>query len=302
MPYRPPPPVQAFDFGGLEIARFRFEKIAALRVMGEMRSEWVLYHPLRRGLRLAAEGVSHRMTPACLYLVAPRTRYDFWMESPRVRPDNPDFFVRMALVAKGENLAALGAAGYCVMLFAHFSIPFDDEAVRPGVYPVAIDTGLRQAVSRAVSILRASPDQTRFRPAESAGLAAVLAAAVGRVPDAAWVRLTADPRIRRALRRIREEPGGALDTPALARVAGLSPSRFAELFRGATGMTPHEAVRAERVAHAQRLLSHTFLEIALIAERCGFADRYHFSRVFKQVAGFAPAEYRKRSQAGVARV
>ncbi len=296
MSTRPPPPVQAFDFGRIAIARFRFEKIAALRLVRELTSEWVLYHSLGEGFRLAANETTHQMTPTNLYLIAPHTRYDLWMENPLVEPNDPDFFVRMSTVTEEEDLGALQAAGYGLWLFAHFSVQFEDEAVCPGIYPVAANEELQPLISRAISILRASPCQVHFRPSHSAMFAALLAGCVGRLPEEAWVRLTTDPRIRRALRKIREELGGDLTTPALARAAGLSPNRFTELFRMATGMTPCEAVRAERVAQAQRLLSHSHQRIDEIAESCGFADRYHFSRVFKRVTGFASAQYRKRSK------
>ena len=41
------------------------------------------------------------------------------------------------------------------------------------------------------------------------------------------------------------------------------------------------------------LLRYTDRSISEIAGECGFATRYHFSRVFKQIKGYAPAEFRK---------
>jgi len=42
-----------------------------------------------------------------------------------------------------------------------------------------------------------------------------------------------------------------------------------------------------------RLLHHSELSIKQIAERTGFCDRGHFSRVFRGERGLGPAEFRK---------
>ncbi len=49
---------------------------------------------------------------------------------------------------------------------------------------------------------------------------------------------------------------------AVAEVVGLSPQRFAVLFRESTGFTPHRYVDHRRVERAQRLLAN--LELSLV--------------------------------------
>lgn len=85
------------------------------------------------------------------------------------------------------------------------------------------------------------------------------------------------------------EPLTLLD---LARTSGWSSTRFAHRFRERTGSAPMEHLRRLRIAHARRLLADPTLSIRTIAERCGFADPYHFSRVFRAIDGLAPSHYR----------
>jgi transcriptional regulator GlxA family with amidase domain len=40
-------------------------------------------------------------------------------------------------------------------------------------------------------------------------------------------------------------------------------------------------------------LHHSALSIEQIAERCGFCDRYHFSRVFQKHREMGPATFRR---------
>lgn len=79
----------------------------------------------------------------------------------------------------------------------------------------------------------------------------------------------------------------------MARRAGLSSSRFARVFRERFGDSPHRFLLALRVRLAQDLLRETELSHERIAEHCGFADTFHFSKVFKRRTGTAPRAYRQ---------
>jgi AraC family transcriptional regulator len=79
----------------------------------------------------------------------------------------------------------------------------------------------------------------------------------------------------------------------LAQQTGFSPSYFARLFRETTGESPHQCVRRERVAHAQRLLKSSKLSLAQVAVESGFADQSYLTRVFKQALHVTPAAYRR---------
>ncbi|MDG2049505.1 MAG: AraC family transcriptional regulator [Myxococcota bacterium] len=80
----------------------------------------------------------------------------------------------------------------------------------------------------------------------------------------------------------------------LAEIALASESRFIRRFREATGRTPARYVQDRRVSHAAELLVSTDHTIDEIAGRCGFTNRYYFTRVFAQRMGCPPARYRSR--------
>jgi methylphosphotriester-DNA--protein-cysteine methyltransferase len=71
-----------------------------------------------------------------------------------------------------------------------------------------------------------------------------------------------------------------------------SESHFIRSFRRLIGSTPARYVQERRVQRAAELLARTTLSIDEIAERCGFANRYHFSRVFAQRLAEPPGRYR----------
>jgi AraC-like DNA-binding protein len=84
-----------------------------------------------------------------------------------------------------------------------------------------------------------------------------------------------------------------LSVQTMAERARLSPSRFATLFRHHFGISPHQYLLNMRIDHAKDLLLRSERTIEQIAQYCGFADIYHFSKVFKQHTGLAPSHYRK---------
>ena len=86
-----------------------------------------------------------------------------------------------------------------------------------------------------------------------------------------------------------EEP---LDNGRLAEIAQSSESCFIRRFREAMGQTPARYVQDRRVAQASELLVCTDYSIDEVAQRCGFANRYYFSRVFSERVGRPPARYR----------
>jgi AraC-like DNA-binding protein len=79
----------------------------------------------------------------------------------------------------------------------------------------------------------------------------------------------------------------------LAAMTGLSPSHFFSLFKSATGFTPIAFFIGLRMQRACELFQNTQATIKEAAELVGYSDRYYFSRLFKQVIGVPPGEYRR---------
>ena len=78
----------------------------------------------------------------------------------------------------------------------------------------------------------------------------------------------------------------------IARSAGVSRQYLLRLCRIAGRPTPMKQLYSKRVEIAADLLLHTGLCVAEIAEQCGFADQFHFSRKFKESLGRSPQAWR----------
>ena len=60
-------------------------------------------------------------------------------------------------------------------------------------------------------------------------------------------------------------------------------------------MPPAAFVRKEKAEEAKHLLRYTDKPISTIALYLGFSSQSHFSRVFREITGMPPAEYRKQA-------
>lgn len=86
--------------------------------------------------------------------------------------------------------------------------------------------------------------------------------------------------------------------PALARLVGLRPSRFQQLFREVHGTSVYAHVMGLRLAMAQRLLASTTEPVQAIAAQVGYANAFLFSRLFTKHLGMSPTAYRAQARAG----
>lgn len=87
-----------------------------------------------------------------------------------------------------------------------------------------------------------------------------------------------------------------LPVHVLAKLAHVTPSHLAHLFRKELGMSPSDYVRHRRMTIARSLLRQGDLSISQIGKQVGFDDPYHFSRVFRRHEGMAPTAYRNASK------
>jgi AraC family transcriptional regulator of arabinose operon len=94
--------------------------------------------------------------------------------------------------------------------------------------------------------------------------------------------------------RILERPNQRWTLHGMARMAGLSPSRFSALYRRFFSRSPIDDVIAARIDKARLLLTNTRLAVGDVARDCGFQSISHFSRQFRRWVGCAPRDYYRR--------
>jgi AraC-like DNA-binding protein/ligand-binding sensor protein len=105
------------------------------------------------------------------------------------------------------------------------------------------------------------------------------------------------PLVRRARAYILANQADPIDLAKVAQAMHVSTFYFCKMFKRATGLTFTEYLSRVRVEKTKKLLLNPHLQISEIAYNVGFQSLTHFNRVFRQVVGQSPTEYRKSKSA-----
>jgi AraC family transcriptional regulator of arabinose operon len=78
-----------------------------------------------------------------------------------------------------------------------------------------------------------------------------------------------------------------------SRAAGITPQHLIRVFRQHYRVTPGRYLWHTRVERGAGLLAATGLTVSEIADRCGFKNPFHFSRLLKKMQGVSPRQLRQ---------
>ena len=102
-----------------------------------------------------------------------------------------------------------------------------------------------------------------------------------------------DEKISGILAYINQNLDRHISNTELSELCYQHPNHFVRFFKKHTGTTPQQYITERRVQMAKRLIEQTDLKFSDIAERVGFCDAPHLSKVFKRFYSLTPQECRK---------
>ena len=100
------------------------------------------------------------------------------------------------------------------------------------------------------------------------------------------------PAIEKAIFYIMTDVGKKFSLEEIASLCHLSPSYFSTLFRQETGKAFIKYVNDMRIEKAKILLQENKKSVLDISLECGFNTLTHFIKIFKQITGLTPSQYR----------
>lgn len=103
-----------------------------------------------------------------------------------------------------------------------------------------------------------------------------------------------DPAIGPVLAHIAAHYDDDIRVADLAALAGLARSRFGERFRAWSGRSPMAFLRRYRIDRACEQLHDNGRCLDTIAQACGYADAFAFSKAFRAEMGLSPSAFRRR--------
>jgi AraC-like DNA-binding protein len=104
---------------------------------------------------------------------------------------------------------------------------------------------------------------------------------------------TIDPRIQKAVDLMSKNFVANPNNEVIARSIGMSVNNYIRRFRQEIGLSPQRYCMNRRLDKARNLLLNTENSIDEIAAKTAFANRYHFSKAFKNFFKISPSAFRK---------
>lgn len=160
------------------------------------------------------------------------------------------------------------------VLTGYRDFEYAQRAIRLGVSRFLLKPSKMDEIQEALTYMTAELDRLPPEEAEE--------------PDAAGGSFL----VRQARSYIAQHCGSKLSLQEVADHCFVSQWHLSKLLNRHLGQTFYDLLNAERTHRAKELLEDPALRISEIAERVGYADTAHFSRVFKKLEGVSPGEWR----------
>lgn len=100
-------------------------------------------------------------------------------------------------------------------------------------------------------------------------------------------------RIDEVIQYIHRNYAASIGLTEIADEFGISSHYLSRIFKAGTGVNLSDYIAGYRIERAQELLKNTAKSIQEIGEAVGIPSRATFQRLFKQITGVSPSEYRK---------
>lgn len=98
-------------------------------------------------------------------------------------------------------------------------------------------------------------------------------------------------------KHVTNTPADTWTVADMAEIVNLSTNRFSVLYRKFFGQSPMDDLLSARIELAKSYLVSSSSTLEVIADGCGFANVYYFSKLFKKRTGYPPGKYRRGAQA-----
>lgn len=231
---------------------------------GVENKDWRFYWNNSPGAYLIRNGEETAMLPACYYLISPGTRFSTRAEKS------------------------------CFHLWIHFSAGIPFNRISPGIYPVVPDRNIKDKISSLSKYLLKNDN---LEVSMRLLLYSLIFDSLSNFHQKDFESFKSlDSRIEMAMDILNKNTSSVIGNDELAEKVHMATNGFIRLFTNETGVSPQKYSRRRRIEKAAKMLHLSDMKIEDIAKDCGFIDRYHFSRVFKQVLNHSPAMFREENK------
>jgi AraC-like DNA-binding protein len=233
---------------------------------------------------------SYVLNKEIVILIPPNTAFSTKLKN------NPSGSVKESILGKQiENISELDYVENdekADHLFVHFNLGLEPDHVIPGLYVFRIDETIKILIDQIKQQIISNGLQINL--SQSLFIHALIFHFLKEMPSNAWNNKVFDIRVLKSINFLEKHIDRKISNRELASMANMATNSFARLFHENINYSLQEYIRKNRIEKACKFMHHTSDSIDMIAINCGFGDRQHFSKVFKQIMNISPAVYKKR--------
>jgi len=248
---------------------------------------WRIYWNKNEGGELKHQEEIYKMDPNYIYIIAPFTSFSSRFTKKHIY--NTGIHVSGHHLTESYQESDV-EENSLIHFFTHFNLGVPFDHVYPGIYKIELTKHLKERLHYLTKRLKI--ENKDFKLTFNLKLQSFIKEAISNIGAELWKAINIDDRVLTVLRYIEININTKLSNADLAEIVNMAPNSFARLFREEMNITLHNFIHKRKIARACDLFEHTDKTIEEVTFDLGFSDRYHFSRVFKNVTGITPAVYK----------
>ncbi len=250
---------------------------------------WRLYYNTFGNASVHFKGVTHYLTPDKVILIPPNTSFSTNLKNKTNSKFSESIIGKQ--IESNEELRKINQDGKADHLFVHFNLGLEGDHIIPGLYVFKVDEHIKNRINEIKQSIIIN--EVNIDLSLSLAIYSLIFNFLRQTSPTAWDNKLFDTRVMQILNFIENHLDRKITNEELAEMVNMATNSFARLFHESTNYTLQEYIRKKRIERACNFMHHTSDSIDLISLNCGFVDRQHFSKVFKQEMNITPAIYKK---------
>lgn len=252
---------------------------------------WRIYWNKNQGGVIGYNRKEYAMSPNKLYIIAPNTPYYSHYFSPNNTNDKVEQ-VQGKRVDEGEEETQLSKHSL-LHLYIHFNLGIPFDYVKEGIYTLDLSPFQQEKLENLTQYLKKG---NVFDFSTTMYLQSLIFEFIAQLDASLWDSARMDTRVLNVIRYIDRNIAHNYSNEQLASLVNMATNSFARLFHDTMQLPLQLFIKQRKINNACGLFDHNDFSIEEVAHQLGFADRYHFSRIFKQIRGISPGEYCKEKR------
>jgi AraC-like DNA-binding protein len=250
---------------------------------------WRLYHNSIGDASVIYNGVTTTLNPEQILIIPPNTPF-----STKLKGLTGKSFTDRHIRRKINNMDEVEefrnnkASDH---LFIHFNLGLPYDLLEPGIYNFEVREKEKNLLDEIKKYC--TKNERLFDFTVCTAINGLILCLLNEIPLNKWSSFKLDKRVTDAFFYIERHIGERLTNKNLADKANMAENSFSRLFKEQVGISIQQHIKKKRIDKSLILMHHTDTSIENIANECGFSDRHHFSRVFKELFGVSPVFYKK---------